>query len=353
MKRLTVLAAVLTIVFGFVVSAHAVLVDMKDGTIYDTDTQLTWLKDANYAKTSGYDADGLMTWDATITWVESLNAASGFAGFTDWRLPTTTQPDASCSYQEDPGGGLPIQGFTYNCSSEMAHLYYAELGNPAGGILSNVGPFTNLQGYLYWSETPYVLNPNAKWTFHFYTGYQYWFLHDVFINATAVRPGWRAVRYAWLGTDVTLTPTPDITVTFDNVTVEGSLTATENTNPSPPSNFRIPAGSSWDITFDGSFTGHVTVCFSYDEGDVQGNEDNLKLMHNGNSGWTNITLPGYPDTVNNIICGTTDSFSEFAVVEPLSSSPTPVGYNPAWLFLTLLSLIAAGGYILRRKRILQ
>jgi hypothetical protein len=30
-------------------------------------------------------------------------------------------------------------------------------------------------------------------------------------------------------------------------------------------------------------------------------------------------------------------------------SPTLVGYNPAWLAITLMSLMVAGGYLLRRR----
>lgn len=49
-------------------SANATLIDRGNGMIYDSDQALTWLQDANYAKTSGYDADGRMTWDAATTW---------------------------------------------------------------------------------------------------------------------------------------------------------------------------------------------------------------------------------------------------------------------------------------------
>lgn len=52
-KKLCILLTVLLIVMGLAGSAHAELVDMHDGTIYDTDTQLSWLKDANYALTLG------------------------------------------------------------------------------------------------------------------------------------------------------------------------------------------------------------------------------------------------------------------------------------------------------------
>ena len=34
---------------------------------YDTVLDITWLADANYAQTSGYDADGRMTWSNATT----------------------------------------------------------------------------------------------------------------------------------------------------------------------------------------------------------------------------------------------------------------------------------------------
>lgn len=40
---------------------------------YDTVLNITWLADASYAKTSGYDADGLLSWDAAKTWAAQLN----------------------------------------------------------------------------------------------------------------------------------------------------------------------------------------------------------------------------------------------------------------------------------------
>ncbi|MCC6544648.1 MAG: hypothetical protein IT392_09125 [Nitrospirae bacterium] len=143
----------LILVFGISVSAHTTLMDMGDGTIYDTDIQLSWLQDANYAKTSGYDDDGLMDWFTANTWADNLP----FAGFDNWRLPTTLQPDSSCYSQYDSGGFFPVQGYGYNCTgSEMGHLYYTELGNTAGGPLTNIGDFTNLQPYSYWSGTTFA-----------------------------------------------------------------------------------------------------------------------------------------------------------------------------------------------------
>ena len=41
--------------------------------IYDTDLNVTWLADANYAQTRGFDADGRMIWTTATTWATNLS----------------------------------------------------------------------------------------------------------------------------------------------------------------------------------------------------------------------------------------------------------------------------------------
>ncbi|MGC2063169.1 MAG: DUF1566 domain-containing protein, partial [Thermodesulfovibrionales bacterium] len=159
-------------VIGLSVSAHAALVDMNDGTIYDTDTQLSWLKNAG--------AGGTRQWADANTWAASLNTGGGYAGLTGWRLPN---PDPTCT-------GL------FNCiNSEMGHLYYTELGNTAGGPFTNAGPFANLQANLYWTGTVYAPDPTNAWTFSFYNGGQsYNPLSQNVPYAWAVSPGARSIH---------------------------------------------------------------------------------------------------------------------------------------------------------------
>ncbi|MDH5641907.1 MAG: DUF1566 domain-containing protein [Nitrospira sp.] len=184
----------LTLILGLTAPAKATLINMGDGTIYDTDLQLSWLQDANYAKTSGYDADGLMSWSQAVAWADTLV----FAGFDNWRLPTTLQPDASCGSQYDPGGGLSVQGFGYGCTgSEMGHLFYSELGGTAGtSILTSGDPdlalFSNLQPSWYWSGTEYAPATNGAWFFYFPSGGQGADLKSSDLFALAVRPGERS-----------------------------------------------------------------------------------------------------------------------------------------------------------------
>ncbi|MGD9852474.1 MAG: discoidin domain-containing protein [Nitrospirales bacterium] len=144
--------------------------------IYDEDLNITWLGDANFAKTSGFDADGQMNWASAMAWADSLTVG----GFTNWRLPTTTQPDLSCSIQSPSGGS-----FQYCTGSEFGHLYHTELGGfwfeingrrilksftsvPFTNVQENGNPFLNapFEYDFYWSGTEDSLMPDVRaWSF--------------------------------------------------------------------------------------------------------------------------------------------------------------------------------------------
>ncbi|MFC1857036.1 hypothetical protein ACFL9U_03300 [Thermodesulfobacteriota bacterium] len=53
-------------------SIKAQLWDRGGGLIYDDILNVTWLQDANYARSSGYDVDGKMTWYEATEWAENL-----------------------------------------------------------------------------------------------------------------------------------------------------------------------------------------------------------------------------------------------------------------------------------------
>lgn len=151
LKKLSARLATGLFLFSMAGVANAALIDNLDGTITDTDTNLMWLQDANYAKTSGYDADGEMTWNAAVTWVDTLD----FAGYGDWRLPTT--PGASTGFHNE---------------GELAHLFYDE------GV-SSFAPslFTNVKTYDgYWTGTGHAplsyRGESSAWTFNLNLGRQ-------------------------------------------------------------------------------------------------------------------------------------------------------------------------------------
>lgn len=103
-----------------------------------------------------------------------------------------------------------------------------------------------------------------------------------------------------------------VTVTYSSVTSAGATSVITSTNGSPPpAGFKL-AGVFYDISTTAVFGGKVIVCINYAE---SANEQNFRLLHREGNNWVNVTLPGYPDTAANIICGEVSSFSEFAVME--------------------------------------
>ena len=210
-------------------SAQAVLIDRGGGLVYDTVLNVTWLQDANFAKTSGYDTDGAMNWTAAATWAANLSYVDTVRNVTyaDWRLPTVAPVngiqfvgnglDASTwngQGKTDWGYHISAPGTLYagSTASEMAYMYYQNLLNPglhwasstvpnnspndcyvssADTCLNNVGPFSNVQtGYAYWSGTERagIATPSA-WVFSMATGAQTWHPKTDLRFAWAVRDG--------------------------------------------------------------------------------------------------------------------------------------------------------------------
>ena len=167
---------------------------------YDTVLDITWLADANYAQTSGYDTDGLMDWTAANAWAAQLN----INGYDNWRLPTVEPVNGSTfNYSYSLNGSTDIGYSITSPNSEMAHLFSVTLGNPgyytAGAVsgcfvssstcLDNVGPFSNLQPNFYWSATEFALYTVDAWLFDMNFGFQTTNLKDDGSYALAVRPG--------------------------------------------------------------------------------------------------------------------------------------------------------------------
>ncbi len=152
MKTLKLVAAATAVILSS--SANAALESRLGGlAYYDTEANLTWLADANYAYTSGYTTSVIMNWTEASTWVADLD----IAGVTGWRLPNTLELDASCDYHDTSGNG-----YGYNCTgSEMGNLFYNTLGNEAY-FSTNTGPFSNVQSYLYWSATEFSNSPDYQ-----------------------------------------------------------------------------------------------------------------------------------------------------------------------------------------------
>ncbi len=131
---------------GFVEQGNATLWDRGGGLIYDDVLDVTWLQDANHAKTSGYDDDGKMTWAEATAWADQLV----YAGYDDWRLPRTGPVDGvAFNYSgpdydgsRDAGYNVSAPGSAYpgSLGSEMAYLYYNTLGNLAFKAVNGTFP---------------------------------------------------------------------------------------------------------------------------------------------------------------------------------------------------------------------
>jgi len=159
---------------------------------YDDEANLTWLADASYAMTSGYDSDGRMNWDQANTW--ALNLTVGAVD--GWRLADSLQPDPNCTINEygDSAG--------YNCTgSEMGNMFYNVLGGSAGVSITtthnlNFDLFSNIKlGDNYWLATEYTPGSNGAWRFSStgaqaisekVTLYNAWAIHSGDVGAAVV-----------------------------------------------------------------------------------------------------------------------------------------------------------------------
>lgn len=188
MKRLLSIFFVSAAIGLVAAPAEAILFDRGGGFIYDNDLNITWLQDINYAKTSGFDADGQMIWSDAMTWAASLT----YGGYDDWRLPTALNQDGS-----GPCVGL-------NCtSSELGHLYYVEWPNPANvGIhLINYEPFS-----IFWTSTED--SSTAAWGFSSDSGRQGTLEKNPWCNSVSCMPLLGGV-FAWAVRDGDVSAVPE------------------------------------------------------------------------------------------------------------------------------------------------
>jgi hypothetical protein len=174
---------------GVPIQTGAALQPSPDGrTVYDPVIHVTWLADANLAAnitfglprcTDASDTsacvapDGAMTWMSVTKFIAGMNRGGGHLGQTTWTVPPS---DATCKAGYTCGGN----------SNPLGELYYSQLHLSAGQIVggpssSHVGPFDNVQPYLYWScQANSVRDPceatgpkeNFEWSFSFGSGFQ-------------------------------------------------------------------------------------------------------------------------------------------------------------------------------------
>jgi hypothetical protein len=171
MNRFATTVMSLTVAALLSVDAHAALIDRGNGLIYDTVHDITWLQDAKYVATSGYDPDGNLYWSTALLWVEDLE----YAGFSDWRLPTANLIGNSV-FSNDGS-----TDYGYNITrSELGHLFYVDLQNDTvvgsfnasfiDGLTGETKSFMNVDDDPFWFADAGV---NTGWLFDFRNGLQY------------------------------------------------------------------------------------------------------------------------------------------------------------------------------------
>jgi len=171
---------------------------------YDAYLNLTWLADANYALTSGYDADGLMSWNEANTWAAGLTV-NGISG---WQLPPINPVDGvkydfveTTDGTSDLGYNISAPGTPYagSSASPMAYMFHNVLGNlsyvdifgtpqPGYGV-TETGPYSNVKNYFYWSSQENIATPVNALGYGFAKGWQRSITKPGLSYAWAVHPG--------------------------------------------------------------------------------------------------------------------------------------------------------------------
>ncbi len=109
-------------------------------------------------------------------------------------MPTTLQPDATCSASLT-NSTYGVQNYGTGCTgSELGNLFYNGLGGVAGRSIAttrnaNYDLFANIQSSVYWSGTEYAPFPPYAWYFGTVVGGQYVDDKDFNGYAWAVRSG--------------------------------------------------------------------------------------------------------------------------------------------------------------------
>lgn len=175
--------------------AQASLYDRGGGLLYDDVLNVTWLQDANYAKTSGFSPNGVFkgseaaNWAATLVYHDSVRNVN----FDDWRLPTVSPIGGSWDFQFSSNGSTDWGPNNRSPKNELSYMYFVNLGlnsfiSADGGDVSQFGVFgdgtsggqtdvstgavtvRNLQASSYWTGTPWVPG-GSDYRFTFVTAY--------------------------------------------------------------------------------------------------------------------------------------------------------------------------------------
>ena len=125
------------------------LQDNGDGTITDTKTGLIWKRclegqsGSDCASGSASGSAEAFTWQQALQRAQTVNSSGGFAGFSDWRLPTI---------------------------KELSSLVEHQCVDPA----INLTRFPNASNHWLWSSSAVAGSSNSAWLVGFSHGYALW-----------------------------------------------------------------------------------------------------------------------------------------------------------------------------------
>jgi len=158
------------------------LVINGDGTVTDTITGLMWQQ----------ATDGLMSWEAAISYCEALS----LSGYDDWRLPNR---------------------------KELHSIVHYSRYNPA----IEISVFPDTSSSYYWSSTTSALNTDYAWNVGFNYGYVYYYYKSNSYYARAVRGGQTRLLghlVIWAPSQASTWNVGDsMTITWDTKAISGNV----------------------------------------------------------------------------------------------------------------------------------
>ncbi len=157
------------------------------------------------------------------------------------------------------------------------------------------------------------------------------------------------------GSDVPVTPevppdTPPVTLTFDTVTQGGETTVAvidpdeEDLPDLPGGVFQVEVNGQplfYEIDTTATISGPVTICFSYTGVDF--GTDTPRLLHFDTATQTWVDITTSVDSATQTLCGTTTSFSPFAIVKKPAPFVKGTGFYPPVIPIAGFVNTAKGG----------
>ena len=236
-------------------AARADLLSRANGqAYYDTVLDITWLADANYARTTGYASYGLLNWVDANTFARNATLSS-ITGGASFSLGFSNNGSTDAGYAITGQAWASASGAV---TSELGYLFYVDLlrtgrclpssadpqscaGNPAWPQ-NNKGPFAAVPGFSFWTDVE--AGASSAWSVNLASGQQAptaksatgmaWLVHpgDALLTAQGLDPvpvpaaGWLfgSALFGWVAVARRRQPNP-IRLAASSASVPGSGTS--------------------------------------------------------------------------------------------------------------------------------